>query len=40
VTSDVEIAGYRVKPDTALLFGRLTAQRVGDFLVRWLVWLD
>ena len=31
-TSDVEIAGYRVKADTALLFGRLTAQRVGDFL--------
>jgi hypothetical protein len=31
-TSDVEIAGYWVKADTALLFGRLTAQRVGDFL--------
>jgi hypothetical protein len=31
-TSDVEIAVYRVKADTALLFGRLTAQRVGDFL--------
>ena len=37
-TRDVEIAGYRVKADTALLFGRLTAHRVGDFLCagRWL----
>lgn len=31
-TSDVEIAGYRVKADTALLFGRLAVQRVGDLL--------
>ena len=31
-TSDVEIGVYRVKANTALLFGRLTAQRVGDFL--------
>jgi hypothetical protein len=31
-TSDIEIAGYRVKADTALLFGRLAVQRVGDFL--------
>jgi hypothetical protein len=31
-TSDVEIAGYRVKADMALLFGRLAVRRVGDFL--------
>jgi len=31
-TSDVEIAGYRVKADTALLFGHLAAQRVADLL--------
>ncbi|MGC1805920.1 MAG: hypothetical protein WA752_18315, partial [Mycobacterium sp.] len=31
-TRDVEIAGYWVKVDTALLFGRLAVQRVGDFL--------
>jgi hypothetical protein len=31
-TIDVEIAGYRVKADTALLFGHLAAQRVADLL--------
>lgn len=31
-TIDVEIADYRVKADTALLFGHLAAQRVGDLL--------
>jgi len=40
-TSDVEIAGYRVKADMALLFGRLAVQRVGRFPVRWPVgWTD
>jgi hypothetical protein len=31
-TSDVGIAGYRVKADMALLFGRLAVRRVRDFL--------
>jgi hypothetical protein len=31
-TSDVEIAGYRVKADTALLFGRLAVQRERTLL--------
>jgi hypothetical protein len=31
-TIDVEIAGHRVKADTALLFGHLAAQRVADLL--------
>ena len=31
-TIDVEIAGYRVKADTALLFGHLAARRVADLL--------
>ena len=35
-TSDVKIAGHQVKADPALLFGRLTAQRVGDFRL----WVD
>jgi len=40
-TSDVEIAGYRVKADMAFLFGRLAVQRVGRFPVRWPVgWTD